>query len=391
MKLSLLVVGGGIAGIVAALRARLRGDDVTLIEKEPTLGGLLASLRPGSGAHWFDHGTHIPAPTGNLELDRVLFERIVGSEWTTLPRMKAATFWNGKLGAESPCLDLRTLAPAAYAAVLREMLVAAPAASGVPEQLGQQLTAAYGPEMVRWVFAPVLRKFFNEGVETLAVDAHQLFGLSRFICAEAAQTCELKRDPALDRKLAFHSYRDAGPSNHGVGGYYPREGGAGRWIDGLETQLKEAGVVIRTGVATTMFDLAAGRTVLGDGSEVRFDRVAWSLPPGVLLRACGHPVARELSATRNLPGGIYNTGASDACSKYVFAQQLAALVGADAGLIRAAGLMSGPLAAPRPRNTAMDSRRLATALGCVLPTVEESLRAAVAEAGLHAVAVGCAS
>jgi dTDP-4-dehydrorhamnose reductase len=106
-----------------------------------------------------------------------------------------------------------------------------------------------------------------------------------------------------------------------------------------------------------------------------------------------HDLALTLLAmlTRNLPGGIYNTGASDACSKYVFAQQLAALVGADAGLIRAAGLISGPLAAPRPRNTAMDSRRLATALGCVLPTVEESLRAAVAEAGLHAVAVGCAS
>lgn len=298
MKSSLLVVGGGIAGIVTALRARSRGDEVTLIEKEPVLGGLLTSVRPGNGEHWFDHGTHVPAPTGNAELDNVLFGRMAAGAWTALPVLKAATYWNGKLGAESPCLDLRTLAPAAYAAVLREMLVPARATCGAAENLGQQLTAAYGPEMVRWVFEPVLRKFFNEGVEALAPDAHLLFGLSRFICGEAAQVRDLKRDPGLDRKLAFHSYRETVPGSHGAAGYYPREGGAGRWIDGLEAQLRAAGVTVRTGEATKTIALAAGRAVLGDGSELTFDRMAWSLPPGVLLRACGHPVARELSPPR---------------------------------------------------------------------------------------------
>jgi protoporphyrinogen oxidase len=318
MKPSLLVVGGGIAGIVAALRARLRGDEVTLIEKEPVLGGLLTSVRPGDGENWFDHGTHIPAPTGNAELDAVLFASFRGDEWTPLPMLKAGTFWNGKLGAESPCLDLRTLAPAAYEAVLREMLVPTRIADGAPENLGRQLTAAYGPEMVRWVFEPVLRKFFNEGVDSLAVDAHLLFGLSRFVCAEAAQVRELKRDPDLDRKLAFHSYRETVPGGHGAVGYYPREGGVGRWIDGLAEQLKNAGVTVRLGVATKTIDLAAGRTVLDDGSVVRFDRVAWSLPPGVLLRMCAHPVTRELSAPRMAAITLFHfvtdrAPATDAC------------------------------------------------------------------------------
>jgi protoporphyrinogen oxidase len=298
MKSSTLVVGGGIAGIVAALRARRRGDDVTLIEKEPVLGGLLTSVRPGDGKNCFDHGTHVPAPTGNAELDEVLFASVRNDAWTTFPVLKAATYWNGRLGAESPCLDLRTLGPTAYAAVLREMLSPARVTSGVPENLGCQLAEAYGPAMVRCVFEPVLRRFFNEGVDALAVDAHLLFGLSRFVCAEAAQVRELKRNPGLDRKLAFHSYRETVPGSHGAAGFYPREGGAGRWIDGLEAQLQEAGVTIRTGVATKTIDLAAGRAVLGDERELTFDRMVWSLPPGILLRACRHPVARELSAPR---------------------------------------------------------------------------------------------
>lgn len=298
MKSSTLVVGGGIAGIVAALKARRRGDAVTLIEKEPVLGGLLTSMRPGGGEKWFDHGTHIPAPTGNAELDEVLFAAVRGDAWITLPLLKAATFWNGTFGAASPCLDLRTLPDDAYRAVLAEMLAPGEAAAGGLENLEQQLRGAYGPEMVRRVFGPVLQKFLNEPVGALAVDSHLLFGLIRFICAEASQVRELKRDPQMDRKLAFHSYREVVPGNHGVAGYYPRSGGAGRWIDCLAAQLRDAGVTIRTGVYATSINVAAGRAVLGDRSEIAFDRLAWSLPPAVLLRTCAHPVARDLAAPR---------------------------------------------------------------------------------------------
>ena len=39
-----LVIGGGVAGMEAASVARLRGHKVTLIEKEPELGGMVATL-----------------------------------------------------------------------------------------------------------------------------------------------------------------------------------------------------------------------------------------------------------------------------------------------------------------------------------------------------------
>ncbi len=81
---------------------------------------------------------------------------------------------------------------------------------------------------------------------------------------------------------------------------------------------------------------------------------------------------------KNLPGGIYNLGASDSCSKYTFAKMLAEYAGADASLVHEARLADSPLLALRPRNTVMNSNRLAVALGSKMPTVRDSLRAEVA-------------
>ena len=92
-----------------------------------------------------------------------------------------------------------------------------------------------------------------------------------------------------------------------------------------------------------------------------------------------HDLALTLLAmlSHKLPGGVYNTGAADACSKYSFAVRLAELTGADPCLVRGCPLGAANMAVARPRNTAMDSRRLATALGRPLPTVDLSLRLAL--------------
>ncbi|MET0739422.1 MAG: FAD-dependent oxidoreductase, partial [Acidimicrobiales bacterium] len=46
------VVGGGISGVLSAALLARQGHEVTIIDREPVLGGLLGSVR--HGAHWFD-------------------------------------------------------------------------------------------------------------------------------------------------------------------------------------------------------------------------------------------------------------------------------------------------------------------------------------------------
>jgi len=77
---------------------------------------------------------------------------------------------------------------------------------------------------------------------------------------------------------------------------------------------------------------------------------------------------------RDLPGGIYNFGASDCCSKYEFARRIAGLTGADERLVRPATLVRASLRTPRPGNTVLNTGKLAAALGQAMPTINDGLR-----------------
>lgn len=61
MSARTVVVGGGLAGLAAALRCAERGDRVHLLESRPRLGGLAGSfLRSGpAGEIWVDTGQHV--------------------------------------------------------------------------------------------------------------------------------------------------------------------------------------------------------------------------------------------------------------------------------------------------------------------------------------------
>lgn len=51
------IVGGGLAGIAAALAVADGGAEVTLIERRQSLGGLTSSVR--RNGLWFDNGQHV--------------------------------------------------------------------------------------------------------------------------------------------------------------------------------------------------------------------------------------------------------------------------------------------------------------------------------------------
>ncbi|GBL20931.1 hydroxyneurosporene desaturase [Acidimicrobiaceae bacterium] len=69
-KHSVIVVGAGLPGITASLALAKSGSDVTLIDSEPTIGGLLRSYEVDGFI--FDFGTHFASYTGVDEIDELL-------------------------------------------------------------------------------------------------------------------------------------------------------------------------------------------------------------------------------------------------------------------------------------------------------------------------------
>ena len=76
---------------------------------------------------------------------------------------------------------------------------------------------------------------------------------------------------------------------------------------------------------------------------------------------------------RNL-SGLYHLGSANAVTKYAFAQLVADAFGFDLNHVLGASVADVSFAAPRPRNTSLDSARCANALGRSLPTVAEGVR-----------------
>lgn len=289
----LLVVGGGISGLITSLAAARAGRTVTLVERAPHLGGLLASVTPGDGTRAFDHGTHIPAETGNAGLDDALFGWMAPAEWSRLPSLRAGAFWNGQLASHTPFLDLRTLPDDTYRSVLPGLFASTLADPSDCASLAEQVVRTYGDAMLEHVFAPILLKLYGTTADALAPDAHLLFGLARFLCASPEETTQRKRDPAVDAKLAHHPGH-VPPALAPGASWYPTRGGVGAWVDGLYEQCRSAGVAVHTGAALGTLDLANGRVALNT-ETVSYDEVAWCLPAALLLRQCAHAAAATMA------------------------------------------------------------------------------------------------
>jgi len=71
--------------------------------------------------------------------------------------------------------------------------------------------------------------------------------------------------------------------------------------------------------------------------------------------------------------GLYHASAADSCSKYELARRLSAVLALDSTLIRRASLADASMTAARPLNTSLSSSRIATALGRLMPSVDNAV------------------
>ncbi len=267
-----VVVGGGLAGITAALRCADAGCAVTLFEARPQLGGLTHSFRRGdldvdNGQHVFLRCcTSYQALLRRLGVaDRVALQpRLsipVGSPgrarpaWLRRTGLPAPTHLAGSLLRYAPLRPRERLRFIRAALALRRVDPADPATD--EQSFGDWLTAhGQSPHAIRALWDLV-------GMATLNATAAQA---SLALAATVFQIGLLTHAPAADIGWSLVPLRDL----HG---------------EPARTSLEAAGAAVRTGTRVEVVESRGNRWLIGvRGEEHMADQVVVTVPPDTAER-----------------------------------------------------------------------------------------------------------
>jgi squalene-associated FAD-dependent desaturase len=261
-----VVVGGGLAGLAAALELQDAGHHVTLLEARPTLGGAVQTLpeRDGDPDPPPDNGQHIALGccTEYLRfLGRVGRSGAVRRERFSLPVIgedgKVARIGAGPV----PLLRYAHVSLADRVAIAR-----------VTRRLARLDPADHDGE----TFAALLRRL---GQSQAAIDRFW----DVFIRPALNLRCEeVSADPALFTvQTALLGAREDSDLLLPVAPLGAMHGEAARDV------LAAGGASVRTGARVTGLD--GGSVVLADGERVDADSVVLAVPPGESARLLGEP------------------------------------------------------------------------------------------------------
>lgn len=269
-----VVVGGGLAGIAAALCLRHKGWRVTLVEAGPALAAGWDSHELG-GEMW-DFGLRIPAESGIAWADDLLFHDLPGAPlWNRLGRLAhEAGVTAGRLNPETGCLDARGLGAPQLEQIRFELIERAFSADPGAEaaHAGERLAALYGPTLAGGLLADAARALLGRPPEALAWNALANRLPARVVAAEAEETDRLRRIGALVGRLAHPSARNLPSNTLDDRSYlYPSAGGIGRWTGALRRALDQEGIALRLGQRVTGWRLRGGTILdvtLADGTAL---------------------------------------------------------------------------------------------------------------------------
>lgn len=276
-----VVVGGGIAGILAAFLLSEKGNEVVLVEKNEKLGGLLNSKQ--IDGLYFDHGTHLLRKTGIADLDNFLY---TGLDFEEFKYVKSGSFHNS-LFDENGFLTDKSLHPKSKSQCLEELINSAKSRlpGKVYSNLEDQLIDDFGLGYYENLLSDIIKKYFYVDPKELAPNSHLLFGLGRIVVADRERAKDLKNDPNIDRVVAHASYLEGISSLNSL---YPRNGGVGKWIELLEKKLIDLGVIIYKGENFNLdieHNEVVGIQISSDHYSIR--NLYWTVPPFFLYKSLG--------------------------------------------------------------------------------------------------------
>jgi hypothetical protein len=281
-----IVVGGGYRGIAASHLLAKEGHKVTLVEKEPFLGGVMYShewedFYIDLGCHLFDNSED--------RITEINFE-IMGDDVIPV-HVNYAAITDGHRSDGIIIPDFTLLEPARRKRLLEEMLAAADAGAdpATAADMDEMLRRRFG-KLAAELLAPKIYKYFGLSPETLDPLARHMAPFTKLYVTDDSTAMELKKNPAYDEILAASSqddpmkfYRDKA-KGYPHRNFYPKNKGMRGFCEKALAHLPTLGVevLLGRGVADITKQAAELAVHLEDGETLHGHKVLWTLGGGSL-------------------------------------------------------------------------------------------------------------
>ncbi|MGE0552588.1 MAG: NAD(P)/FAD-dependent oxidoreductase [Gemmatimonadales bacterium] len=264
------VVGGGMLGMVLALRLRQQGRSVVLLERAPRLGGLAAAR--SIGGYTWDRFYHVIAPSDQTLLD--LLDEIGLGDRVRWGTTRTGFYTDGVLHSLSTTLEFLRfppLSPIDKARLGGTILYASRIRDGRRlESVGvvEWLTRWSGRNTVDKIWLPLLKAKLGENYRLAS---------AAFIWAIVARMYAARRSGLKREQFGYV------------------DGGYALVLERLARTLESAGVEVRTGVRVTRVETtpegAVVRTEAGD--DVEAERVVLTVPATRVGELCPELTSAE--------------------------------------------------------------------------------------------------
>jgi protoporphyrinogen oxidase len=268
-RIATIVVGGGIAGLTSALRLSERGDDVTVVDAESTVGGLTRPWEIG-GVTW-DRFYHVVLPSDTNT--HALLDRIGLAEQLVFKSVKTNLFMDGRLHPFSGMRDFLAFPGLAATDKIRLVANIAHARYGGNddaydcEGVIEYLTRWSGARTVEKIWRPLLRAKLGDDHESAS---------AAFIRATIKRLQGARRSGVRSEEYGFV------------------RGGYAAVLAALQRSLERLGVRFVLGHRARNVVVHDDRAIVAlGGTEISGDRAILTLPSTISASLCPQLNAAE--------------------------------------------------------------------------------------------------
>jgi protoporphyrinogen oxidase len=313
---SLVIIGGGLAGLVAACLLARKGVSapIVVVESANEPGGLLRSFDGGAFGR-FDHGMHTFTSANVPDLDDFILGLMPRDDWVVMAgkhRDISGVYFRGKLQRACHYPDLRSLPEPVRSDCIADFCLNLGRVEQPCETFAGFVEQRFGRQVGEHVFTPIADKVYGMSTSELDPVAANIFPLDRIALYDEQGFSDLMSSAHIRSRVAYPEQRNL-DSNYASPRYslYPKEFGAFRLIDALVKRLNDGGGKLMTDTKLEKITTSGGRIealALRRGEEtlnLRSPRqVIWTVGYPMLARMLGFEAAVKPFESRRKPAVV---------------------------------------------------------------------------------------